>query len=73
MTTTDTENKPREMVTEEFDVLIVGAGVAGVGGAYHLSTQRPDSSFVVLESQESFGGTWWSWRPSLSFFPQHYL
>ena len=60
MTTTDTENKPREMVTEEFDVLIVGAGVAGVGGAYHLSTQRPDSSFVVLESQESFGGTWWS-------------
>ena len=60
MTTTDTENKPWEMVTEEFDVLIVGAGVAGVGGAYHLSTQRPDSSFVVLESQESFGGTWWS-------------
>ena len=60
MTTTDTENKPREMVTEEFDVLIVGAGVAGVGGAYHLSTQRPDSSFVVLESQENFGGTWWS-------------
>ncbi|MDG0866495.1 flavin-containing monooxygenase [Candidatus Lucifugimonas marina] len=43
---------------EEFDVLVVGAGIAGVGGAYHLSTQRPDSTFVVLESQDNFGGTW---------------
>ena len=60
MTTVATEHKSEDIVTEEFDVLIVGAGVAGVGGAYHLSTQRPNASFVVLESQESFGGTWWS-------------
>ena len=60
MTTVATEHKSDDIVTEEFDVLIVGAGVAGVGGAYHLSTQRPNGSFVVLESQESFGGTWWS-------------
>ncbi|HEX7758370.1 MAG TPA: NAD(P)/FAD-dependent oxidoreductase [Caulobacteraceae bacterium] len=40
------------------DVLIVGAGISGVGGAYHLKTQCPDKSFVVLESQETFGGTW---------------
>ena len=60
MTTVATEHKSEDIVTEEFDVLIVGAGVAGVGGAYHLSTQRPNGSFVVLESQESFGGTWWS-------------
>ena len=60
MTTVATENKSDDIVTEEFDVLIVGAGVAGVGGAYHLSTRRPNGSFVVLESQESFGGTWWS-------------
>ena len=60
MTTVATEHKSDDIVTEEFDVLIVGAGVAGVGGAYHLSTQRPNASFVVLESQESFGGTWWS-------------
>jgi len=44
--------------TEHFDVLIVGAGISGVGGAYHLITQSPETSFVVLESQETFGGTW---------------
>jgi cation diffusion facilitator CzcD-associated flavoprotein CzcO len=44
--------------TEHFDVLIVGAGISGVGGAYHLSQQCPDKSFVVLDSLESFGGTW---------------
>src|SRR5579859_7179564 len=44
--------------TEHFDVLIVGAGISGVGGAYHLTKQCPGKSFVVLEAQESFGGTW---------------
>ena len=39
-------------------MLIVGAGISGVGGAYHLTQQRPGTSFVVLESLESFGGTW---------------
>jgi cation diffusion facilitator CzcD-associated flavoprotein CzcO len=43
---------------EHFDVLVVGAGISGVGGAYHLSKQCPDKSFVVLEGLESFGGTW---------------
>jgi cation diffusion facilitator CzcD-associated flavoprotein CzcO len=43
---------------EHFDVLIVGAGISGVGGAYHLIKQFPGTSFVVLETQESFGGTW---------------
>ncbi len=44
--------------TEHFDVLIVGAGISGVGGAYHLATQCPGTSFLVLEALESFGGTW---------------
>ncbi|HXQ12599.1 MAG TPA: NAD(P)/FAD-dependent oxidoreductase [Caulobacteraceae bacterium] len=43
---------------EHFDVLIVGAGISGVGGAYHLTKQRPTTTFVVLEALESFGGTW---------------
>lgn len=47
-----------DQAAEHFDVLIVGAGISGVGGAYHLSTQCPDKSYVVLEAQESFGGTW---------------
>src|SRR5690242_20491661 len=43
---------------DTFDVLIVGAGISGIGGAYHLTKQCPGTRFVVLESQESFGGTW---------------
>ncbi len=45
-------------MTEHFDVLIVGAGISGVGGAYHLAKQRPGTTFVVLETQDGFGGTW---------------
>src|SRR5450631_3740463 len=44
--------------TEHFDVVIAGAGISGVGAAYHLTKQCLGTSFVVLESQESFGGTW---------------
>ena len=44
--------------TEHFDVLIVGAGISGVGGAWHLTKQCPGTRFVVLESKETFGGTW---------------
>lgn len=54
--TTDSTN------VEHFDVLIVGAGISGVGGAYHLTQQRPGTSFVVLEGLDSFGGTWWMHR-----------
>ena len=52
--------RPSAQETEHFDVLIVGAGISGVGGAYHLTHQRPGTSFVVLEAQETFGGTWWT-------------
>jgi len=45
---------------EHFDVLIVGAGISGVAGAYHLGRECPDTNFVILESEESFGGTWWT-------------
>src|SRR5689334_14050575 len=47
---------------EHVDVLIVGAGISGVGGAYHLTKQRPGTSFVVLEAQDTFGGTWTTHR-----------
>ena len=49
-------------MVEEFDVLIVGAGISGVGGAFHLKTQRPNTKFIVIEALDSFGGTWWSHR-----------
>jgi cation diffusion facilitator CzcD-associated flavoprotein CzcO len=44
--------------SEHFDVVIVGAGISGIGGAYHLTQQCPDTRFVVLEAQDGFGGTW---------------
>ena len=62
MTDTATLVKPAARTAEHFDVLIVGAGISGVGGAWHLKTQRPGSTYVVLESQDNFGGTWWTHR-----------
>ncbi len=44
--------------TPHVDVLIVGAGISGIGAAYHLKTLCPDRSFALLENQDTFGGTW---------------
>ena len=55
-------SRPATTKTEHFDVVIAGAGISGVGGAYHLTKQSPGTSFAVLETQESFGGTWISHR-----------
>jgi cation diffusion facilitator CzcD-associated flavoprotein CzcO len=62
MSETATLTRPAPPKTEHFDVLIVGAGISGVGGAYHLTQQCPGKSFVVLEAQDHFGGTWWTHR-----------
>ena len=57
-----TSRTPAQQTTEpppqHFDVLIVGAGISGVGAAYHLQQQCPDKSFTILEALEDFGGTW---------------
>ncbi|HAC58899.1 NAD(P)/FAD-dependent oxidoreductase [Parvibaculum sp.] len=59
MAGTETLTKPAAaQKTEHFDVLIVGAGISGVGAAYHLQEQCPEKTFVVLEGLDSFGGTW---------------
>jgi len=44
------------------DVLIVGAGVSGIGAAHHLQEKFPDRSFVLLDGQDNRGGTWWTHR-----------
>jgi len=51
-------NKDASQAVEHFDVLIVGAGISGIDAAYHLQQNCPEKSFVLLENQESFGGTW---------------
>jgi monooxygenase len=44
------------------DVLIVGAGVSGIGAAHTLLQQFPDRTFVILDAQDNRGGTWWTHR-----------
>jgi len=43
---------------EHVDVLIVGAGLSGVGAGYHLQHNCPAKSFVILEGRDCIGGTW---------------
>lgn len=43
---------------EHFDVLIVGAGLSGIGAAHHLQRRCPGKSYAVLEGRETSGGTW---------------
>jgi monooxygenase len=43
---------------EQLDVLIVGAGLSGIGAAYHLQTQHPGKRYAILESRSEIGGTW---------------
>jgi len=43
---------------EHFDVIVVGAGISGIGAGYHLQRRCPDRSFVILEGRADLGGTW---------------
>jgi monooxygenase len=44
--------------TEHLDVLIVGAGLSGIGAACHLRRETPDRTFALLEARDAIGGTW---------------
>ncbi len=46
------------MTVQHFDVVIVGAGLSGIGAAYHLKTACPDRTFAILEGRDAIGGTW---------------
>jgi cation diffusion facilitator CzcD-associated flavoprotein CzcO len=67
---TTVENRPAPASTthspdplpDHVDVLIIGAGISGLGAAYHLKDQRPGTSFAILDSLDSYGGTWWTHR-----------
>ena len=45
-------------MSEHFDVLIVGAGLSGIGAGYHLQQRCPGKSYVILENRDAIGGTW---------------
>ncbi|MBR1153661.1 NAD(P)/FAD-dependent oxidoreductase [Bradyrhizobium sp. JYMT SZCCT0428] len=44
--------------SEHFDVLIVGAGLSGIGAGYHLQEKCPGKSYAILEGRDCIGGTW---------------
>jgi monooxygenase len=46
------------MTVEHFDVLIVGAGLSGIGAGYHLQDQCPGRTYAILEGRDDIGGTW---------------
>jgi cation diffusion facilitator CzcD-associated flavoprotein CzcO len=45
-------------MAEHLDVLIVGAGISGIGAACHLEERNPGKSYAILEAREDLGGTW---------------
>ena len=51
-------SNPTTQEAGHFDVLIVGAGISGIDAAYHLQQNFPGRTFTLLETLESFGGTW---------------
>ncbi|WP_435416905.1 NAD(P)/FAD-dependent oxidoreductase [Parerythrobacter aurantius] len=45
-------------IETDFDVLIVGAGISGIGMAAHMEMMCPDHSYAIVEMRENLGGTW---------------
>jgi monooxygenase len=43
---------------EHFDVIVIGAGISGIGAGYHLQTNCPSRSYLILEGRDDIGGTW---------------
>src|ERR1044071_3115431 len=46
------------MPAEDFDVIIVGAGLSGIGAGYRLQTECPTKRYAILEARDAIGGTW---------------
>jgi cation diffusion facilitator CzcD-associated flavoprotein CzcO len=54
----DGATAPGGSAPEHVDVLIVGAGISGIGAAYHLQQQCPGRTFALLDALDGYGGTW---------------
>jgi len=46
------------MTAQHVDVLVIGAGISGIGAAYHLQTESPNRTYLILEGRSDIGGTW---------------
>nr|WP_296778608.1 NAD(P)/FAD-dependent oxidoreductase [Rhodococcus sp. (in: high G+C Gram-positive bacteria)] len=58
MTTTSPSESSHVTEKSTVDVLIVGAGLSGIGAAHHLQSKLPGKSYAILESRGAIGGTW---------------
>ena len=47
-----------DSMAEHFDVLIIGAGLSGIGAAWRLREQLPGKTYAILEARDAIGGTW---------------
>lgn len=47
-----------QLSTEHFDVIVIGAGLSGIGAGYRLQTRCPRKRYVILEARADIGGTW---------------
>jgi monooxygenase len=52
------ENVAMTSSAEHFDVLILGAGLSGIGAAHHLQQEHPGKSYAIFEARDTLGGTW---------------
>ncbi len=50
--------RPKESLTGHVDVLVVGAGISGLGLGHYLVTQLPGKTFAIVDSRDAIGGTW---------------
>ncbi|MET3389379.1 cation diffusion facilitator CzcD-associated flavoprotein CzcO [Variovorax sp. 1140] len=55
---TQQQQPQQEHRQEHLDVLVVGAGLSGIGAGYHLQAKCPGRSYAILEGRERSGGTW---------------
>ena len=46
------------MTTTRTDIIIIGAGLSGIGAACHLVRKNPEKTFIILEARAAVGGTW---------------
>ena len=59
MTVSPQENvRPAEPSGGDYDVVIIGAGISGIGAAYRLAEADPSTRYVILERRDRIGGPW---------------
>ncbi|MCV7193960.1 flavin-containing monooxygenase [Mycolicibacterium brumae] len=58
MSTPSIETADAEIPVEHVDVLVVGAGISGIGAARYVAVEHPEKSIVILEGRDRLGGTW---------------